>query len=344
MPSLRSWLDVPVGSHFSIKNIPFGIISSASSPHRRAAVAIGSSVLDLKEFAAGGGFSELPEMRGHVDVFAEDTLNSFAGLGRQVHKAVRQYLVDVFAADTKRGALLKDNASLRATAVLPLSQITTHLPMRIGDYTDFYAGMRHASTVGTILRGADKALQPNYKHMPVAYHGRASSIVVSGTPIRRPRGQIPPPGSTDPVLAPCRRLDIELEMAALVCKASTLGTPVTVAQAPEYVFGYVLMNDWSARDIQAWEYVPLGPFTAKNFGTTISPWVVLADALEAHHAPALENDIPPKPYLKEDRKDNVLNVQLQVELHSKYPGVVISVPSMNPVLILKQLRAATQPR
>lgn len=315
---------MPAGSHFSIKNVPFGIISTSSNPARRAAVAIGSSVLDLGEFAKGNGFSELPEIRGHAHVFEEGTLNGFASLGRSVHKAVRQYLIDIFAADTKRAALLKDNAQLRAKAVLPISQVTTHLPMRIGDYTDFYAGMRHAFTVGTILRGPDKALQPNYKHMPVAYHGRASSIVVSGTPIRRPRGQIAPAGSTEPVFSPCKRLDIELEMAALLCKSSTLGTPVTVAEGSEYIFGYVLMNDWSARDIQAWEYVPLGPFTAKNFGTTISPWVVLADALEPHHAPALANDTPVKPYLKEDRKDNVINVQLQVEVQSKLDSWLLS--------------------
>ncbi|KAL1856374.1 hypothetical protein Daus18300_010746 [Diaporthe australafricana] len=314
MSALKSWLDVPKGSHFSLRNIPFGIITSPSNHYRRPAVAIGSSVVDLKEFATGGGFAELPEIQGHLHVFGEETLNSFAALGRRVTNAVRLYLSDVLAADTQRAGLLRDNADLRTRAVLPQSDVTLHLPMRIGDYTDFYAGLRHAFTVGTILRGADKALQPNYKHMPVAYHGRASSIVVSGTPIRRPRGQVAPPGSTTPEFVPCRRLDIELEIAALVGKASEMGTPVSVADASEYVFGYVLMNDWSARDLQAWEYVPLGPFTAKNFGTTVSPWVVLADALEPHQAPALPNENTPLPYLVEERKENVLDIELEVEL------------------------------
>lgn len=317
MSALKSWIDVPKGSHFSLRNIPFGIITTPSNNFRRPAVAIGSSVVDLKEFATGGGFAELPEIHGHLHVFGEETLNSFAALGRRVTNSVRLYLSDVLTENTKRAALLRDNAELRKRAVLPQSGVTLHLPMRIGDYTDFYAGLRHAFTVGTILRGADKALQPNYKHMPVAYHGRASSIVVSGTPIRRPRGQIAPSGSTTPSFSPCKRLDIELEIAALLGKPSEMGTPVSVADASEYVFGYVLMNDWSARDIQAWEYVPLGPFTAKNFGTTISPWVVLADALEPHQAPALPNENTPLPYLVEERKDNVLDIQLEVELQSE---------------------------
>ncbi|KAG8162707.1 hypothetical protein KVR01_007185 [Diaporthe batatas] len=316
MSALKSWIEIPKGSHFSLRNIPFGIISSSKNQLRRPAVAIGSSVVDLDEFAKGGGFAELPEIKSHLHVFGEETLNNFAALGRRVTNAVRLYLQDVLAADTKRAGLLRDNADLRGRAVLPQSDVTMHMPMRIGDYTDFYAGLRHAFTVGTILRGADKALQPNYKHMPVAYHGRASSIVVSGQPIRRPRGQIPAPGSTTPSFAPCRRLDIELEIAALVGRPSEMGTPVSVGEAPDYVFGYVLMNDWSARDIQAWEYIPLGPFTAKNFGTTISPWVVLADAMEPHQAPALPNENTPLPYLVEERKDNVLDIQLEVELET----------------------------
>lgn len=317
MSALKSWIDVPKGSHFSLRNIPFGIITTPSNSYRRPAVAIGSSVLDLKEFATGGGFAELPGIHGHLHVFGEETLNSFAALGRRVTNAVRLYISDVLTENTKRASLLRDNAELRKRAVLPRSGVSLHLPMRIGDYTDFYAGLRHAFTVGTILRGADKALQPNYKHMPVAYHGRASSIVVSGTPVRRPRGQIAPPGSTTPGFSPCKRLDIELEIAALLGKPSEMGTPVPVADASEYIFGYVLMNDWSARDIQAWEYVPLGPFTAKNFGTTISPWVVLADALEPHRAPALPNKNTPLPYLVEERKENVLDIQLEVELQGE---------------------------
>ncbi|CAK7200183.1 hypothetical protein SEUCBS139899_002874 [Sporothrix eucalyptigena] len=315
MTPLRSWLAVPKESPFSLRCLPFGIISSAADPSRRVAVAIGNHAVDLKAFALGGGFQGLPEMHSHTDVFSEDALNRFAALGQDRHRAVRTYLQGVLRADdTAHAALLRDNAPLRASAIVPLASVTMHLPMRIGDYTDFYAGIRHASTVGTILRGADKALQPNYTHLPVAYHGRASSIVVSGTPVRRPRGQILPAGSATPVFAACRRMDIELEMAALVCRDSALGTPIDVNEAASYVFGYVLMNDWSARDIQAWEYVPLGPFTAKNFGTTISPWVVLADALEPFRTAALPNDTPLQPYLNESRTDAIFDIHLRVEL------------------------------
>lgn len=318
MALLRSWIEIPKGSHFSLRNLPFGIISSANDSTRRPAIAIGSSVLDLKAFSQAGGFGPVPEIQSHLDVFTQDTLNPFAALGQTTHRAVRQHLQHVLSADTQFGSLLRDNAALRATAILPLSSIKTHVPMRIGDYTDFYAGLRHAFTVGSILRGPDNALQPNYTHIPVAYHGRASSIVVSGTPIRRPRGQVCPPGSKTPVFKPCGRLDIELEMAALLCKDSTMGTPVSVAEAPEYIFGYVLMNDWSARDVQAWEYVPLGPFTAKNFGTTISAWVVLADALEGFRTKGLPNETALQDYLKEERTDGVFDIKLEVELQSKF--------------------------
>jgi len=318
MSLLRSWLNVPKESHFSLKCLPFGIISSPSDTSRRVGVAIGTSVLDLKAFALGGGFSKLLEVQDHFNVFEEDTLNGFAALGQDIHRAVRRYLQNILSTETNHAALLKDNAALREKAILPLSSVSMHLPMRIGDYTDFYAGIRHAFTVGTILRGADKALQPNYKHIPVAYHGRASSIVVSGTPIRRPRGQVCPPGTSDPIFSPCKRLDIELEMAALLCRPSELGTPVPVNQASSYVFGYVLMNDWSARDIQVWEYVPLGPFNAKNFGTTISPWVVLDDALEPFRAAGLENPNELLPYLSESLQAGVHDIRLELELKSQY--------------------------
>lgn len=327
MAFLRSWLDIPKGSHFSIKNLPFGIISSSADASLRVGTAIGAHVLDLKAFSRNGGFANLPEIQGQTSVFDQESLNSFAALGQATHRAVRRHLQEVLSAETTLSSLLKDNMPLREKAILPLSGVQLHLPMRIGDYTDFYAGICHASTVGTILRGADKALQPNYKHMPVAYHGRASSIVVSGTPIRRPRGQIAPAGSAEPVFSPCKRMDIELEMAAFTCKASELGKPVSVNEAPEFVFGYVLMNDWSARDIQAWEYVPLGPFTAKNFGTTISPWVVLADAIEPHRAEPLPNDRVTQEYLREERKDSVFSINLEVELTSKllarFPSLTI---------------------
>jgi fumarylacetoacetase len=315
---LKSWVSVPQGSHFSIANIPFGIITTASNSTPRPAVAIGDSALDLSEFAAGNGFSALPSAQSNISVFSQPTLNAFAALGRSFHRETRLYLQDILSELTSHPELLKDNASLREKALIPLSSIESHLPLEVGDYTDFFAGINHAFNVGTLFRGPDNALQPNYTHLPVAYHGRASSVVISGTPIRRPSGQIlPDPTVKVPVFSPCKRLDIELEMGAFVCKANKLGERIPVNEAEDSIFGYVLMNDWSARDVQVWEYIPLGPFIAKNFGTTISAWVVLPDALEPFRAKALENKTEILPYLKEKKQKNVYDIKLEVDITSK---------------------------
>lgn len=317
---MKSWLPIPPSSHFSLRNIPFGIISTAANARHRPAVAIGNHVLDLSAFAAGSGFSKLaPDLQNDIGVLGQSTLNSFAALGRPYHRAIRQYLQDIFREDTPYPDLLKANNSLREVALIPLAQTTTHLPLSIGDYTDFFAGRNHAFNVGTLFRGPDNALQPNYNHLPVAYHGRASSVVVSGTPLRRPWGQaLPAPGATVPVFRPSARLDIELELGMFVCKGNGLGEPIPVAEAEDSIFGYVLVNDWSARDLQQWEYVPLGPFNAKNFGTTISSWVVLADALEPFRTEGLKNEVELQEYLKEGRVDNVLDIQLEVSITSEY--------------------------
>ncbi|KAF6831424.1 Fumarylacetoacetase 2 [Colletotrichum musicola] len=317
MAPQSSWLEISPESHFSLANIPFGIISTKSDPSPRPAVAIGAHVLDLKAFAEAGGFRSLSSIQQHIAVFSLPTLNDFAALGRAAHREVRKHIQSVFVKDTPHAGLLKDNADLRRTALVPLSDVQSHLPLAIGDYTDFYAGKNHAYNVGVLFRGPANALQPNYVHLPVAYHGRASSVVVSGTPIRRPWGQIlrdPKAEPKVPVLAPCERLDIELEMGMFICRENKLGEPVPVDKAEEHVFGYVLMNDWSARDIQAWEYVPLGPFTSKNLGTSISPWVVLADALEGSKTAGITNDTELQPYLREGKKDNVLGIELEVDL------------------------------
>lgn len=195
-----------------------------------------------------------------------------------------------------------------------------HLPMHIGDYTDFYAGKNHAYNLGVMLRGPDNALQPNYTHLPVGYHGRASSIVISGTPITRPNGQVlenPTATPKVPSYSPCRRLDIELELGAFLCRDNAMGSPVSISDAADSIFGLVILNDWSARDIQAWEYVPLGPFNAKNFGSTISPWVVLTDALEPFKTQALPNDTKLLPYLQEKEEKNVFDIRLKVDLTRK---------------------------
>ncbi|OMP88351.1 Fumarylacetoacetase [Diplodia seriata] len=317
MPALRSWFNIPKGSHFSLANIPFGIISTSAKAAPRVAVAIGDHALDLDAFASHNGFSALSTIQPHQHVFSEPTLNSFAALGRPIHSVVRKYIQDIFLDDTPHGSVLKDNKSLQQAALVPFKEVKTHLPFQIGDYTDFYAGLNHAFNVGVLFRGASNALQPNYKHLPVGYHGRASSVVVSGTPIVRPSGQIltnPTAEVKTPVFSPCRRLDIELELGAFVCRKTKLGEPIPIDEAEQSLFGVVLMNDWSARDIQAWEYVPLGPFNSKNFGTTISAWVVLADALEPFLTKGLESDTEVLPYLKEKKAENVYDIKLQVDL------------------------------
>ncbi|KAK2606034.1 hypothetical protein QQS21_003552 [Conoideocrella luteorostrata] len=312
-----SWLSISPDSHFSIANIPFGIISTSSDATKRPAIAIGDYALDLKAFAGAGGFSAAPEIQKHASAFSAESLNAFAAAGRPFHRLVREYLQSIFSADTKNPQILKYNEQLKQAALLKRADVQSHLPLTIGDYTDFYAGKNHAYNVGVLFRGPANALQPNYTHLPVAYHGRASSVVVSGTPIRRPWGQIlkdPKAEPKIPVLSPCEKLDLELEMGMFICRENQLGNPIPIDEAEEYVFGYVLMNDWSARDIQAWEYVPLGPFTAKNLGTTISAWVVLADALNGSKTAGIPNDNTLLPYLQEKTKENCLDIQLEVDL------------------------------
>lgn len=318
--SFKSWLSIAADCHFSLANIPFGIISTKANPTPRPAIAIGEYALDLDLFTSQNGFSALSMIQPHQHVFSEPTLNAFAALGRPIHAAVRKYLQTVFLEATPFPNVLKDNKSLREASLVPLRDVTNHLPMHIGDYTDFYAGLNHAFTVGELFRGAANALQPNYKHLPVGYHGRASSIVISGTPVRRPIGQVlenPEAETKKPVLSACRKLDIELELGAFICKNNNMGEPIPINEAENYIFGVVLLNDWSARDIQAWEYVPLGPFTAKNFASTISPWIVLSDALEPFRASGLENDTEVLDYLKEKNEKNVYDIKLEVELKSK---------------------------
>ncbi|KAF4549477.1 Fumarylacetoacetase [Elsinoe fawcettii] len=315
--ALKSWLSIPPKSHFSIANIPFGIISHAKASKPHTAIAIGDYALDLEIFAANNGFSGLSTIQPHQAVFSSPTLNAFAALGKPVHSAVRKYIQSVLLESTPFPQVLKDNKDLQQQALIPLKDIKTHLPMQIGDYTDFYAGLNHAFNVGVLFRGAANALQPNYKHLPVGYHGRASSVVVSGTPIRRPNGQIlenPAAEKKTPVFSQCKKLDIELELGAFICKSNEMGQNIPLSQAEDYIFGIVLLNDWSARDIQAWEYVPLGPFNAKNFGSTISPWVVLTDALEPFRSKGLDNDTEVLPYLNEGSAKNFYNINLEVDL------------------------------
>lgn len=317
-----TWVpNVSPDTPFSIANIPFGIISTPSDPAPHAAVAIGSQVLDLKVLATHQQFAELfPVLKGNGHVFSEPTLNGFAALGRSAHRDVRNTIQQLLSVETAQPEVLRDNDELRQKALLPQRSVKTHLPMSIGDYTDFYAGYHHAYAVGAMFRGPKDALQPNYTHLPVGYHGRASSIVVSGTRIRRPNGQIlldPTAEVKQPITGPSRRVDIELELGCIIAKPNRMGEPIKVTEAEDHIFGYVLLNDWSARDIQTWEYVPLGPFNSKNFATTVSPWVVLADALEPFRTKAIENKTAIQNYLKDGREDAVFDIELEVDIQSK---------------------------
>ncbi|MDQ3626036.1 MAG: fumarylacetoacetase, partial [Verrucomicrobiota bacterium] len=271
---LRSFIEVAPDSHFPIQNLPFGVFKPASGA-ARVGVAIGDQVLDLSVLEQNGQFAS-SEFKGQR-VFSDQSLNRFMSLGQPAWRQTRAVLQHLLAANTSN---LRDNTHLRAQAFHAQRDVVMQLPARIGDYTDFYSSYHHSHNVGTMLRGPENALMPNWKWLPVGYHGRASSIVVTGADVRRPRGQTKPPDAAAPVFGPSRSFDYELEMAFFIGTGNPLGEPVPIERAPEQIFGMVLMNDWSARDVQAWEYQPLGPFLAKNFCTSISPWVVTMDALE----------------------------------------------------------------
>lgn len=306
-PSLLSWLPVPEGSHFPIQNLPFGVFSTHTNPKPRAATIIGNTVIDLAQLLQLGYFTgiNLPPQ-----VFEQPTLNEFLKLGKPVWRTVRQRLSDVFEAQNDQ---LRDNPQHREKILSPIENCTLHLPVQIGDYTDFYSSREHATNVGIMFRGADNALMPNWLHLPVGYHGRSSSIVVSGTPIRRPNGQMQLQDNQPPVFGPSRLLDFELEMAFITGQGKPLGQPISTEEANDYIFGLVLFNDWSARDIQKWEYQPLGPFLGKNFGSSVSPWIVTLDALEPFRVPAPVQNPPVLPYLQYTG-NKALNIHLTVTL------------------------------
>ncbi len=277
---------------FPIYNLPYGVFSrEASAP--RCGVAIGDLVLDL---AALESEQLLPLDSGDA-IFSTAGLNDFMALGPDVWHQMRERLIELLLDDGDPA--LKNSESLRRQALNPMSDVTLHMPFKVDEYTDFYAGRQHAFNVGSMFRGPENALPPNWLHIPIGYNGRASTVVVSGTDIHRPLGQSKPPGSDAPVFGPCQRLDIELEIGAVVGQPSQMGRSLTVDEAEAMIFGYVLLNDWSARDIQTWEYQPLGPFQAKAFATTISPWVVTKAALEPFRTAPPAREIELLPYLVE---------------------------------------------
>ncbi len=307
--SLKSFIDVSPDSHFPIQNLPFGIFQPKGGKPR-AGVAIGDLIADLSVLEELGHFRS-PEFQGRKP-FSEDSLNAFLALGRPAWRKARAVLQRLLSSKTP---ILRDNARLRARVFQAQKSVSMKLPVRIANYTDFYSSYHHAHNVGTMLRGPENALMPNWKWLPVAYHGRASSVVISGTDVRRPQGQAKPPDSSAPSFGPTKSLDYELEMAFLVGPGNSLGEPVPIDRAVDHIFGLVLMNDWSARDIQAWEYQPLGPFLAKNFCTSISPWVVTLEALEPFRRPLPTQDPKPMPYLRA-KEDFTFDIHLEASLQT----------------------------
>lgn len=292
-------IDIPKNSDFSIHNIPFGIFSTKDrSP--RAGVAIGDHILDLAAVA------ELDVFDFNTAVFEKDVLNDFISLGKEITSKVRKDIQYWLQDDTSPLAG-------KPELFVKQSEAQMHMPVHVGDYTDFYSSIEHATNVGKMFRDPENALLPNWKHIPVGYHGRASSIIISGQPIHRPKGQTLPKDADKPVFGPSQRLDFELEMGFVVGKDTTLGESVSTSEAEDYIFGLVLFNDWSARDIQKWEYVPLGPFLAKNFASSISPWIVTLDALEPFRVEGPEQKPEVLPYLQFEGKRNY-DVNLEVAL------------------------------
>jgi fumarylacetoacetase len=314
-PTLSSWVEVPKNSDFSIYNLPYGIFKNKKlSP--RIGIAIGDKIVDLSVLDQEGFFQNmfLPE-----GIFIKESLNELMALGKVQTRKIRERVQSLLLADNGE---LRDH-SARGKVMVTRKEAEMLLPVKIGDYTDFYSSIEHATNVGKMFRDPENALLPNWRHIPVGYHGRASSIVVSGTPIHRPKGQFKDADMDVPAFGPSRRLDFELELAFITGKQTKLGESISTEDAEEYIFGFVLFNDWSARDIQAWEYVPLGPFLGKSFGSSISPWVVPIEALEPFKlaGPIQEPDV--LPYLKCEKNHSFdINLEVLIQPDGKKPSKV----------------------
>ena len=314
MSYTQSFIVVAENSDFPLQNLPYGVFQPQGE-HARVGVAIGTEVLDLAALEAAG---LLPT--GAKNVFGQTSLNAFIALGRPVWQQVRARLQQLLSADC---AELRDNAALRAQAFYPQASVSMLLPIEVPGYTDFYSSKEHAYNVGCMFRDPKNALMQNWSELPVGYNGRASSVVVSGTDLVRPSGQIKLPNEERPVFSACRKLDFELETGFIVGKATALGEPIAIEEAENHIFGMVLLNDWSARDIQQWEYVPLGPFNAKTFGTSISPWVVTLEALAPFRCASPVQEPQPLPYLRENTANNY-DINLQVAIAANGSETVIS--------------------
>jgi fumarylacetoacetase len=303
-PNLKSWVDLKSGSDFPIQNIPFGIYSDSKVIHH-ACSALGDEIIDLYELARHNFFKNL-----NIDpvLFKQSSLNGLIALGKPVTNALRERISELFRHDNPE---LRDKKELHAIILKKQNTVKMLMPVSVGDYTDFYSSIDHATNVGTMFRDPNNALLPNWKHLPVGYHGRASSIRVSGHSFHRPKGQTKPADAELPVFGACKLLDFELETAFVIGKSTELGDSVSTEKADDHIFGMMLFNDWSARDIQTWEYVPLGPFLAKNFASTLSPWVVTLEALEPFRTKGYTQEPKVLPYL-EYKGDKNIDINLEV--------------------------------
>ncbi len=308
--NLTSFIDIATDSDFSIHNLPYGIFSetkdATGNNNRRAGVAIGEHVLDLSVLEAEG----LLSLAGG-SYFDQPTLNAFIDSGRDNWTKARTTIQTLLSADNDT---LRDNADLQQKALFKQADVTMHLPVQVPGFTDFYSSKEHATNVGTMFRDPNNALLPNWTEMPVGYNGRASTVIVSGTDVIRPSGQLKPNADDRPIFSPCKRLDFELETAFVVGKGNNIGQPIAVDEAADHIFGMVLLNDWSARDIQKWEYVPLGPFNAKTFASEVSPWIVTMDALAPFKTSCPTQEPKPLAYLNEKASDSSFDITLSVEL------------------------------
>lgn len=297
------WIEVAKDSDFSIYNIPFGIFSTPTKS-KRVGIAIGSQVLDLEAAYQSGIFDCFMDEKAFiVSVFRNSYLNNFISLGKKITSKLRIKIQEELCDS--------DSKINHPKFFEALNDVQMHIPVQVGDYTDFYSSIEHATNVGSLFRDPENALLPNWKHMPVAYHGRASSIIGTEIPIHRPKGQTKAPTMDAPIFGPSKRLDFELEMGYIIGSKTELGHSVSSEEAENYIFGKVIFNDWSARDIQQWEYVPLGPFLAKNFASSVSPWIVTLDALEPYRVEGPTQVPQPMPYLQFDGKKN-FDINLEV--------------------------------
>jgi fumarylacetoacetase len=308
--ALSTWVEIPKNSDFTIYNLPFGVFKSKKlSP--RIGIAIGDKIVDLSILDQEGFFANLFLPEG---IFLKESLNDLIGLGKVQTRKIRERVQDLLLAENEK---LREHQS-RGKAMVNRKEAEMLMPVKIGDYTDFYSSIEHATNVGKMFRDPENALLPNWKHLPVGYHGRASSIIPSGVPINRPKGQFKEADMEAPVFGPSKRLDFELELAFITGKSTKLGDSVSTAEAEDYIFGFVLFNDWSARDIQAWEYVPLGPFLGKSFGSSISPWVVTLEALEPFRTQGPTQEPEVLPYLKSEKPGNFdINLEVYIQPEGK---------------------------